>query len=150
MEKLQDKSDRLNLFIEQQNKFVNTGKKFFEIIGKFKHHKTDKAMNEALKKMASIEKSKILEQSKPLVFAKNITSPELPILSKEEEEKAVALEKAARDKKIEEMKKALQIGAKVKLKNQQTLGTILELSGKKITVQVGNFILKTSTSEIEI
>lgn len=150
LEKLQDKSDRLNLFIEQQNKFVNTGKKFFEIIGKFKHHKTDKAMNEALKKMASIEKSKILEQSKPLVFAKNITSPELPILSKEEEEKAVALEKAARDKKIEEMKKALQIGAKVKLKNQQTLGTILELSGKKITVQVGNFILKTSTSEIEI
>lgn len=85
-----------------------------------------------------------------MVFAKNITSPELPILSKEEEEKAVALEKAARDKKIEEMKKALQIGAKVKLKNQQTLGTILELSGKKITVQVGNFILKTSTSEIEI
>ncbi len=150
LEKLQDKSDRLNLFIEQQNKFVNTGKKFFEIIGKFKHHKTDKAMNEALKKMASIEKSKIIEQKKPLVLAKDISSPDLPIISKEEQEKAATLEKDARDKKIEEVKKSLKIGSKVKLKNQQTLGTILEVSGKKITVQVGNFILKTTTSEIDI
>lgn len=150
LEKLQDKSDRINLFIEQQNKFVNTGKKFFEIIGKYKHHKTDKAMNEAFKKMASIEKSKVLEQNKPLVLAKNLVSPDLPTISKADQEKAAALEKEVKDKKVEAVKKALKIGAKINLKNQQAAGTILEINGKKITVQVGNFILKTTTAEIEI
>ena len=136
------------MFIEQQNKFVTTGKKFYEIIGKFKHHKTDKQMVEALKKIASIEKAKILAQEKPVVLAKNLKNPDLPSTGKE---------KALTQKEIEEekqkladaFKKNLKIGAKIKLKNQQVLGTLLEIDGNKLTVQLGNFTVKTKMSEIE-
>lgn len=150
LEKLQSKSERINLYIEQQNKYVNIGKKFYDILGKFKHHKTNKAVNEALKKLASIEKAKILEQEKPVVLAKNLKSPELP-KQKEAEKKASAEEIAAQKKKeMEKRKKALKIGNKIKLKNQSTMGTLLEVSGSKITVQLGNFIIKTTVSEVEI
>ncbi len=148
--KLQDKSDRINLFIEQQNKFVNTGKKFFELLAKFKHHKTDKAFHEALKKMASIEKTKIQEQAQPLVLAKNLTSPDLPQVEAEDRNKLVKLEAIEKEKEAAKLKKMLVIGGKIKLKNQQTPGTILDIKDKKITVQIGNFTLKTTLSEIEI
>lgn len=148
--KLQDKSDRINLYIEQQNKFVNTGKKFFELMAKFKHHKTDKAFNEALKKMASIEKAKILDQAQPLVLAKNLTSPDIPQVQQIDKTKLAELEAIEKEKEVAKLKKALVIGGKIKLKNQQTPGTILDIKDKKITVQVGNFTLKTTISEIEI
>ncbi|MFT5668807.1 MAG: DNA mismatch repair protein MutS2 [Vicingaceae bacterium] len=149
LEKLQDKSDRINLYIEQQNKFVTVGKKFYEILGKFKHHKTNKATMEALKKLASIEKSKILEADKPVVLAKNLKSPELPNQAKKKAPTAVEIADKQK-KEAERLKKALQIGEKIKLKNQNTLGTLLEVNGKKLTVQLGNFIVKTTVTEVEI
>ena len=149
LEKLQSKSDRINLYIEQQNKFVTIGKKFYEILGKFKRHKTNKATMEALKKLASIEKSKILDADKPVVLAKNLKSPELPYQSKK---KAPSAKEIAEVKKKEDerLKKALQVGEKIKLKNQKSLGILLEVNGKKLTVQLGNFIIKTTVSEVEI
>lgn len=148
LEKLQAKSDRLNLYIEQQNKFVNTGKKFYEILGKFKHHKTQKATLEELKKLASIERTKMLEQEKPVVLAKNLKSPDLP---EPEIKKAPTPQEIENQKKAEaeRQKKALVVGHKIKLKTQNSLGTLLEINGKKLTVQLGNFILKTTVSEVE-
>lgn len=150
LQKLQDKSDRINRFIEQQQKFVNIGKKFYEIIGKFKHHKTNRAVDEALKKLASIEKSKILEQEKPVVLAKNLQSPTVPEKTPEDIKKTQALiaeEKAALEKKREN---SLIIGNKIKLKSQSSAGILLEQNGKKLTVQLGNFIIKTTISEIDV
>ncbi|NOQ75324.1 MAG: DNA mismatch repair protein MutS [Crocinitomix sp.] len=149
LEKLQDKSDRINLYIEQQNKFVTIGKKFYEILGKFKHHKTNKATMEALKKLASIEKSKILEAEKPVVLAKNLKNPDLPDQTKKKAPTAEEIA-TAQKKEAERLKKALKIGEKIKLKNQNTLGTLLEVNGKKLTVQLGNFIVKTTVAEVEI
>ena len=148
LEKLQSKSERINLFIEQQNKFVTTGKKFYEIIGKFKHHKTDKQMVEALKKIASIEKAKILAQENPVVLAKNLKNPDLPTTGKK---KALTQKEIEEEKQklAEAFKKNLKIGAKIKLKNQQMLGTLMEIDGNKLTVQLGNFTVKTKMSEIE-
>lgn len=150
LEKLQAKSDRINLYVEQQNKFVNIGKKFFDIVGKFKHHKTNKAMNEALKKLGSIEKTKVLEQEKPVVLQKNLKKPEIPQPKKEEV--VVSAEELAEQKKkaAEKRKEALTIGGMVKLKNQSTMGKLLEVNGEKITVQLGNFIIRTTVSEMEI
>lgn len=149
LDKLQEKSDRLNLYIEQQNKFVTVGRKFFEILGKFKKHKTQKATLEALKKLASIEKSKILEQEKPVVLEKNLKSPEIP-KNKEVIKKPTPEEiEAVKTKAKEDLKKSLKIGDKVKLKNQSKAGVLMEISGNKLTVQLGNFIIKTSLSEIE-
>lgn len=149
LEKLQAKSERINQFVEQQNKFVNMGKKIYEILGKFKHHKTEKATMESLKKLISIERIKIKEQANPVVLNKKLDTPELPKASKIAKKPAV---KQAEEKKKEEeeLKKVLVIGNKIKLKNQKTQGILKEIEGKKLTVQLGNFIIKTSVSEVEL
>lgn len=149
LERLQEKSERINRFIEQQQKFVNIGKKFYEIIGKFKHHKTNKAINEALKKLASIEKSKILEQDKPAVLEKNLQQPAVPKKTQEDIQKEKALEAAIEQEKAAKKEATLIVGNKIKLKNQSTKGILLERDGKKLTVQIGNFIIKTTVSEVE-
>jgi len=149
LEKLQAKSERISQFIEQQNKFVTIGKKFYEILGKFKHHKTEKATMEALKKLASIERIKLKEKKKPVVLDKSLSAKELPksVPAKEMTKASPEEDKQLEAKKLKEL---LVIGNKIKLKNQKTLGTLLEIEGKKLTVQLGNFIIKTSVSEVEI
>jgi len=149
LEKLQAKSERISQFIEQQNKFVTIGKKFYEILGKFKHHKTEKATMEALKKLASIERIKLKEKKKPVVLDKSLSAIELPksVPAKEMTKASPEEDKQLEAKKLKEL---LVIGNKIKLKNQKTLGTLLEIEGKKLTVQLGNFIIKTSVSEVEI
>lgn len=150
LEKLQRKSERINLFIEQQNKYVSIGKKFFDILGKFKHHKTNKRVNEELKKLASIEKSKILEQEKPVVLEKNLEKPKVKQVSKADIEKAKQLELEAKKEKEKALKELLSVGRQVKLKGHSNKATILEIDGSKLTVQLGNFIVKTSVKEVEI
>jgi DNA mismatch repair protein MutS2 len=150
LEKLQGKSERINLFIEQQNKYVSIGKKFFDILGKFKHHKTNKRVNEELKKLASIEKSKILEQEKPVVLEKNLEKPKVKQVSKADIEKAKQLELEAKKEKEKALKELLSVGRQVKLKGHSNKATILEIDGSKLTVQLGNFIVKTSVKEVEI
>lgn len=149
LEKLQAKSERISQFIEQQNKFVTIGKKFYEILGKFKHHKTEKATMEALKKLASIERIKLKEKKKPVVLDKSLSATELPKSSPAKVKTKASLEE---DKQLEakKLKELLVIGNKIKLKNQKTLGTLLEIEGKKLTVQLGNFIIKTSVGKVEI
>ena len=97
LSQLQEKAERQTQFFEQQNKFITTGKKVFELIKKFKQHKTDKALIEELKKVVAIEKSKILASEKPFVFDKNLALPKLPVqqkkssVKKEVEETSVAI-----------------------------------------------------------
>ncbi|MGB1104092.1 MAG: endonuclease MutS2 [Crocinitomicaceae bacterium] len=150
LEKLQGKSDRINLFIEQQNKYVSIGKKFFDILGKYKHHKTNRKVNEELKKLASIEKSKILEQEKPVVLEKNLSKPAVPEQTREDKEKIKALEIEAKRKKEQALKEQLVVGKQVKLKGHSNKATILEIDGNKLQVQLGNFIVKTSVKEVEV
>lgn len=149
LEKLQAKSERINQFVEQQNKFVNMGKKFYEILGKFKHHKTEKATLEALKKLASIERIKLKEKQKPVVLDKTLSSPDLPKSSPAKTTPKInkEIEKKNEAKKLKE---TLVIGKKIKLKNHKTQGVLLEMEGKKLTVQLGNFIIKTTVGEVEI
>ncbi len=149
LEKLQAKSERINQFVEQQNKFVNMGKKFYEILGKFKHHKTEKATLEALKKLASIERIKLKEKLKPVVLDKTLSSPDLPKSSPAKTTPKInkEIEKKNEAKKLKE---TLVIGKKIKLKNHKTQGVLLEMEGKKLTVQLGNFIIKTTVGEVEI
>ena len=150
LEKLQDKSARINQYIEQQNKFVNIGKKFFDILGKYKHHKTNKKINEALKKLASIEKAKILEQEKPVVLERNLEKPIVQGPSKEELEKIKKEEKIRTEEKQQAFLSALKPGQQVKLKGHSSKATIIEIDGNKLSVQMGNFMIKTSVTELEI
>jgi DNA mismatch repair protein MutS2 len=130
-------------FFEQQNKFVNTGKKIYELIKKFKKHKTNKLLNEAIKKIVAIEKTKLLALETPVVFNQNLKAPNLPEVKNKEIAEILTeqIDTAAE-------KKQLKIGDKVKIKDQSKIGEVTAIKGKKATVVIGNFNISISTKEL--
>ena len=90
-----------------------------------------------------------MEKVKPLVLAKNLASPELPKTNKN---KSVTDKERPKENKevANKLKKDLVVGSKIKLKNQKSEGILLDMEGRKLTVQLGNFIVKTSLSEVEV
>lgn len=146
LERLQEKADQQSLYFEQQNKYVNAGKKVFDLIKKHKHHKTNKLLYEAAKKFIAIEKNKVLKAEKPVVFNKNLKAPELP----ESKEPKETIEKKLDVKEVpktQELK--IQLGDKVKIKNHKDLGIVQQISKTKVTVFMGNFVLEIPIADIE-
>ncbi len=144
---LTEKGVRQGQFFEQQNKFLNTGKKIYELLKKYKHHKTNKALNEAVKKLVAIEKSKVLEKEKPVELNHKLKQPELPKLKvkakSEPQEKNVGpeVENISMDR--------IKVGVRIKLRNQSKTGIVSEIKGKKLKVEIGNFTVSTIIEEIE-
>jgi len=89
---LNEKAKRQTQFFEQQNKFVTIGKKIFELIKKHKHHKTNKILNEAIRKLVAIEKAKVVVKKKPVELNQKLKLPELPV-AKEKSNVAESVEK---------------------------------------------------------
>jgi len=133
---------------EQQNKFVNTGRKIYELIKKFRKHKTNKLLNEAVKKIVGIEKSKVLELEKPVVFNQSLKAPELPDVKVEVEDIKKIEEELKTVKEIKKVK-AITIGDRVRFINQTKTGEVIEINGKKVTVIIGNFTFNTTLKELE-
>ncbi len=148
LEQLSAKAKKQTQFFEQQNKFLNTGKKVYELIQKYKKHKTNKALYEAVKKMVAIEKSKILTKINPVELNSKLKLPNLekPIQSKAKKanETPPPIPEVA-----ERPKKALKVGDKVRLKHQSKSGVIESINGKKIKVLMGNFVVSTHLEEID-
>lgn len=146
LDKLTEKAEKQTLFFEQQNKFINTGRKVYDLIKKHKHHKTNKVLNEEIKKFVLIEKTKVLEAEKPVVFDKKLKLPDLPKIKKT----PAQLEEIAEVKKVEANKQAsktLKVGDSIKLKNHSSKGIIKEIKGDKLMVMVGNFMVTTTLNE---
>lgn len=138
-------------YFEQQNKFVNMGKKIYDLIGKHKKNKSNKTLYEAVKKIVEIEKSKLLAQDKPVVFNKNLEAPKLTKV-KPEIEQVQQLQQVEKELIIEKEtapKKPILVGDKVRIKNQAKPGEVLEIKGKKVSVIVGNFTFNTTLKEVE-
>jgi len=135
-------------FFEQQNKFVNTGKKIYELIKKFKKHKTNKLLNEAVKKVVSIEKSKLLELENPVVFNQNLKAPKLPDV-KVEVADVKKVENELNIIKTVKIIKAIKVGDKVRFINQTKTGEVIEIKGQKAIVIIGNFTFNTTLKELE-
>jgi len=158
---LTQKAERQAAFFEQQNKFVNAGKRIFELIKKYEKHETNKALNESVKRYVAQEKSKILvlkkakkdaakkrkikEQSKindALLMDKHLKAPDLPKLGKGQQKS----EKINTEVKVV---KNFKVGDIAMLKSTNQRGTIKEIKGNKVVVLVGNFVITTKLSEIE-
>ena len=135
-------------FFEQQNKFVNTGKKIYELIKKFKKHKTNKSLNDAVKKIVGIEQSKLLEVENPVVFNKNLKAPKLPDV-KVEVEDVKRIEKELNINIEIKKKKPIAVGDKVRLVKQTKTGEVIEIKGNKVIVVIGNFTFTTKLNELE-
>ena len=145
---MQEKAEQQRKYFEQQNKFVNAGKKVFDLIKKHKHHKTNKLLYEAAKKFIAIEKNKVLKAEKPVVFNKKLKQPELPgkkVTKPVAEEIQKKKESVA---KIEEIP-MIEVGAKVRVKNHKDLGIVKEVTKKKVSVFMGNFVLEVPKEDVE-
>lgn len=136
-------------YFEQQNKFVNMGKKVYELIKKYKSNKTNKLLNEAVKKIVSIEKSKLVTADKPVVFNKNLQPPKFTVVKKEIEQ-VKQMEKELVEEKAIVAKKPIKVGDKVRIKNQSKPGEVVEIKGKKVSVIIGNFTFNTTLKEVEL
>ena len=133
-------------FFEQQEKYTNTGKKLFEFIRKFKKHKTNDALNDAVLKYIAIERSKTKEQQNPLVFQTNIVAPKLP-------EPVIPIKIAKvehRDDSEPQNSRPIKKGDRVKIPNNDKSGEVKEISGNKVVVQMGNFTVKTKLKELTL
>lgn len=140
LEKLVNKANQQNRFFEQQSKFVQVGKKVFDLIKKFKGHKTNKALNEELRKFVAIEKSKATSQKNAASLDRGIQAPKLPKVKKTiKKEQAPA---------VDDKLKSVKLGDKVALKDYSKAATVVEIKGKSIFVQIGNFKIKTTISEL--
>ncbi len=150
LERLTAKSDQQIQYFEQQNKYVNTGKKIYDFIKKYKSHKTNKALAEAVKKFVVIEKNKILQKEKPVVFNTKLKAPDLPKSSKDKINKTKQTSSVKiKEEVVENPIKPIAVGDKVKLKNYNQLAEVKKIKGDKIEVLVGNFMISTTTKEIE-
>ncbi|MCH2232619.1 MAG: DNA mismatch repair protein MutS [Crocinitomicaceae bacterium] len=158
---LNEKAEKQTAYLEQQHKYVNAGKKIFDFIKKYERNETNKALNEAVKRYVSKEKQKILELKKAqkeaakknklqkaakvneaLLMDKELEAPKLPKSQKGDERKA--------EKKLAPAPtKALTVGDIVQLKTSKKKGKIVEISGKKIIIEVGNFRITTKVNELE-
>ena len=145
LSELREKAQKQTQFFEQQNKFVNTGKKVYELIQKYKKHKTNKALFEDLKKMVAIEKSKVLAKTAPVELNSKL---KLPDLGKPVQKTKNKTDETVSKPIVVKPKKALKVGDKIKLKHQNKEGIIQEINGNKIKVLMGNFIISTSLSEL--
>jgi DNA mismatch repair protein MutS2 len=152
-----EKAEKQAAFFEQQNKYVNAGKRIFDLIKKYEKQETNKVLNEAVKRYVAKEKSKIVELKKALKEAakKAKMKSKAHALLMEKELKAPELPKSKTPKKEVEQKAAPKVkrvfkeGDVATLKSSQQKGTIEEISGTKVSLLVGNFIITTKISELE-
>ncbi len=132
-------------YFEQQNKFVSMGKKIFEQIKKYDK---SKPLNDAIKKIVNIERSKLAATEKPVVFDQKLKAPKLAA-GKDEKKEIKKIEKAIEVRKEENVQKPIELGDTVRLKNQTQSGKVTAIKGKKVSVVIGNFTFKTTLSELE-
>ncbi|MEO9534403.1 MAG: DNA mismatch repair protein MutS [Crocinitomicaceae bacterium] len=159
--RLSEKAEKQAAFFEQQNKYLNAGKRLFELIKKYEKQETNKALNESVKRYVAQEKSKILalkkaqkEAAKKRKIKEQVKIK--PALLMDEELKAPNLPKVKKSKKeqiastpIKETKKDFKAGDMATLKSTGQKGNIKEINGNKVSVLVGNFVITTKLSEIE-
>ncbi|CAG5080901.1 endonuclease MutS2 [Parvicella tangerina] len=141
-------------YFEQQNKFISLGKKVYDLIKKYKHHKTVKKLGEEVTKLVAMEKSKVLSKEKPVEFKNNLKQPDLPKLKN----KISAPPKKTEKKKVSEMKEEVEepadkvtfeVGNRVVHKSSRNRGVIQSIKGKEAEVLIGNFMVKVKLKDLE-
>jgi DNA mismatch repair protein MutS2 len=123
--------------IEQNNKFINWGKKLEFFLDKMKGDKTNKPFMEDVRKYLVIEKTKLTEASKKTKLKKQIKNTFKPKIKRKVE---------SNQKKVQ---KPIEVGGKVKLITGTEIGEVLEISGTNVTVLFGNFQTKTKVAKLE-
>lgn len=154
---LVEKSEKQAAYFEQQNKYLNAGKRIFDLIKKYEKHETNKVLNEAVKKYVAKEKSKLIalkKAQKDAEKAKKLKKEIKEALLMEKELQAPELPKKQTGKKINQsppkvVKRTVKVGDIATLKSTQQKGVVQEIKGTKVVLLVGNFMITTKLAELE-
>lgn len=141
-------------YFEQQNKFNNLGKKVYDLIKKYKHHKTVKKLGEEVTKLVAMEKSKVLSKEKPVEFKNNLKQPDLPKLKNKisappKKTEAKKKEKTDQPEVVPEVKLVLKEGDRVVHKISKSKGVVQSVKGNEAEVLIGNFLVKVKLKDLE-
>ncbi|UTW68278.1 DNA mismatch repair protein MutS [bacterium SCSIO 12643] len=123
--------------IEQNNKFINWGKKLEFFLNKMKGNKASKPFMEDVRKYFIMEKTKLTEATKKAKLKKQTKSTFKPKIKK----KPLPVKK--------KVVKPIEVGSKVRLITGTETGEVLEISGTNATVLFGNFQTKTKVAKLE-
>lgn len=147
IEKIQFQAKKQELYFEQNNKFITTGKKIFDYIKKYKKHKNNKDLNAAVTKYVAMEKTKVLEADNPIVFQPDLQPSKM---FKDQVEKLKESKKTLKQaEEIVKPKKEIKLGSKVSLLNSSQSGIVKEIKRKKASVLVGNFLIDVNLTDLE-
>ncbi len=122
--------------LEQNNKYINWGKKMEQFFGKMKGNKATKPFMDEVRKYLIIERTKITDASKKAQLVKAVKKDFKPKITKKKTEVAKVF-------------KPVLLGSKVKLITGTQVGEVVEISGENAIVVFGNFQTKTKLAKLE-
>lgn len=150
-EKIQNKLVDFQQLYDNELKTLQVGKKMNELADAYMKSKNKKVLVSQFLKWVEMENSKkapvnSIEKKKEKIIQKEI--------QKELKQNTVNIkeqQKKIEEKKEKEFKQSienLKVGDRVKLKDSQSVGTIEEIKGKRLTINYGQFTAKVSIFEV--
>jgi len=151
-EKTQQKLVDFQQLYDNELKTLQIGKKMNELADAYLKSKNKKVLVSQFLKWVEMENSKkspvnSIEKKKEKIVQKEIQK-ELKNNTETIKEQQKIIEK----KKEEEIKQSIEnmkVGDRVKLKDSQSVGTIEEIKGKRLTINYGQFTAKVSIFEVQ-
>lgn len=125
--------------LEQNNKYINWGKKMEQLFQKMKGNKASKPFMEEVRKYLIIERTKLYEVKKKEKLKKQVKKNFKPKIER------VSKKKAEPQKVV----KPINVGSKVRLITGTEVGEVLDIKGKDVIILFGNFQTKTKINKLE-
>ncbi|SMC42997.1 endonuclease MutS2 [Moheibacter sediminis] len=150
-EKIQQKLVDFQQVYDNELKTLQVGRKMNELADSYLKSKNKKVLVSQFLKWVEMENSKktpinSIEKKKEKIIQKEIQK-ELKHNTESIKEKQLQIEEN-KEKEIKQSIENLKIGDRVKLKDSQSVGTIEEIKGKRLTINYGHFTAKVSIFEI--
>lgn len=150
-EKIQNKLVDFQQLYDNELKTLQVGKKMNELADAYMKSKNKKVLVSQFLKWVEMENSKkapanSIEKKKEKIIQKEIQK-ELKQNTKVIKEQQKIIEEK-KEKDFKESIENLKVGDRVKLKDSQSVGTIEEIKGKRLTINYGMFTAKVSIFDV--
>lgn len=151
--KIRQKLESYQELYDNNQRFINIGKKIDSLAETFFNNKQKKQLIEELMKIVSVENSKRKKQTPK--EKKAVKAKELEVEKEAEKQVAVIREKKKKEKARQKQeaknkpKAELKIGDRVRVKDGKSIGTVDIIEKGKASVNYGIFVTKISIEELE-
>lgn len=150
-EKIQQKLVDFQQVYDNELKTLQVGRKMNDLADAYLKSKNKKVLVSQFLKWVEMENSKkapinSIEKKKEKIIQKEVQK-ELKQNTETIKEKQLQIEEK-KEKEIKQSIDNLKVGDRVKLKDSQSVGTIEEIKGKRLTINYGQFTAKVSIFEV--